>query len=151
MSRNERGMRHAAAGDILDLLQIDAGQRTLAELVGERALATAEIARLRAQIESLTRRTAGAEQAPSRAKAQPYANASAARSQRQTASTNSEPFPPNALMRLKDVSKLVGLSRSSIYKRVADGTFPHAVRVSERSVRWRVQDILDWSAGLAES
>jgi prophage regulatory protein len=54
-------------------------------------------------------------------------------------------------MRLKDVSKLVGLSRSSIYKRVADGTFPHAVRVSERSVRWRVQDILDWSTGLAES
>jgi prophage regulatory protein len=66
------------------------------------------------------------------------------------ASNRAEPFPPNALLRLKDVSRLVGLSRSTIYKRVSDGTFPPPIRVSERSVRWRMQDLLEWTAGLAE-
>jgi prophage regulatory protein len=66
------------------------------------------------------------------------------------ASNRTEPFPPNALLRLKDVCRLVGLSRSSIYTRLADGTFPRPLRLSERSVRWRMQDLLEWTAGLAE-
>lgn len=153
MSRHEHNARFADGGDILDHLQIDAGQRTLAALVSERALAAAEIARLRAQIESLNRRSVGVPPQPqTRADAtRRAANATAARSQWQAASTSVDPFPPNSLMRLKDVSRLVGLSRSSLYKGVADGTFPHPVRVGKRSVRWRVQDILDWSAGLAEA
>lgn len=57
---------------------------------------------------------------------------------------------PSALIRLTDVCRLVGLSRSTIYRRVSDGTFPRPLRASVRSVRWRMQHILDWSAGLAE-
>ena len=146
------GGRYAAASDILDLLRIDAGQRTVAELLGERALAAAEIARLRAQVESLTRGGAvRPDQVQPRAKARPRAaGATAAHSQQQMASNRTEPFPPNALLRLKDVCRLVGLSRSTIYKRVSDGTFPRPLRVSERSVRWRMQDLLEWTAGLAE-
>lgn len=153
MPRYESRARYAGAGDLLDLLRVDGEQLTVAQLLGERALAAAEIARLRAQVESLTRRAAtGPEQVQPRANAmRRAAGATATPPQQEMASNRTEPFPPNALLRLKDVCRLVGLSRSSIYKRVADGTFPHAVRVSERSVRWRVQDILDWSTGLAES
>ena len=136
MSRYERGGRCSGASDILDLLRVDGGQLTVAQLLGERTLAAAEIARLRAQVESLTRRAAtGPEQVQPRANAmRRAAGATATRPQQEMASNRTEPFPPNALLRLKDVCRLVGLSRSSIYTRLADGTFPRPLRVSERSV-----------------
>jgi len=150
--RYESRARYAGAGDLLDLLRVDGEQLTVAQLLGERALAAAEIARLRAQVESLTRRAAtGPEQVQPRANAmRRAAGATATPPQQEMASNRTEPFPPNALLRLKDVCRLVGLSRSSIYKRVADGTFPRPLRVSERSVRWRMQDLQEWTTGLAE-
>ena len=152
MSRYERGGRYTAASDILDLLRVDAGQRTVAELLGERALAAAEIAKLRDQVESLTRRGAVGPERVQRGASETRraAGATAADSPRQTTSNRTEPFPPNALLRLTDVCRLVGLSRSTIYKRVSDGTFPRPLRVSERSVRWRMQDLLEWTGRLAE-
>lgn len=50
MPRPERDGHHVTASDVLDLLRIDGGQLTVAELLGERALAAAEIAGLRAQV-----------------------------------------------------------------------------------------------------
>ena len=152
MPRYERGGRYAGASDILDLLRVDGGQLTVAQLLSERALAAAEIARLRAQVESLTHGGAvKPDRLLPRAKESLRATvATAAHSQQQMASHRAEPFPPNALLRLKDVSRLVGLSRSTIYSRVSDGRFPRPLRVSERSVRWRMQSILEWTAGLAE-
>lgn len=152
MSRQQRDGRYASAYDVLDLLRIDGGRLTVAELLGQRALAVAEIARLRTQVESLTNSTA-ARPSAAQARATEGARTAAvtvARSTQPVATSRTEPFPPNALLRLKDVSRLVGLSRSSIYKRLADGTFPRPLRVSERSVRWRMQDLLEWTAGLAE-
>lgn len=152
VTRYTRDGRPAAAIDILDLLRIDAGQRTVAELVGERALAAAEIARLRAQIVSLAPDALGAPAAGPGAKERPRAaGVTAAHPQRRAASHGDRTFSPEALVRLKDVARLVGLSRSTIYKRVSDGSFPRPLRVSERSVRWRMQDLLEWVAGLAES
>jgi prophage regulatory protein len=152
VSRYEAGRRSAAASDILDLLRIDAGQLSIATLLGERALAAAEIARLRAQVESLTHGGAvRQDRVQPRAKDGPRAaGATAADSRQQVASNRTGPFPPNALLRLADVCRLVGLSRSTIYKRVSDRTFPRPLRVSERSVRWRMQDLLEWTAALAE-
>ena len=150
MPRYESRARYAGAGDLLDLLRVDGEQLTVAQLLGERALAAAEIARLRNQVESLTRCGATGPEQP-RAKAmRRAAGATATRPQQEMASNRTEPFPPNALLRLKDVCRLVGLSRSSIYKRVADGTFPRPLRVSERSARWRMQDLQEWTTGLAE-
>ena len=95
--------------------------------------------------------TTGPEQVQPRANAmRRAAGATATPPQQEMASNRTEPFPPNALLRLKDVCRLVGLSRSSIYKRVADGTFPRPLRVSERSARWRMQDLQEWTIGLAE-
>lgn len=48
---------------------------------------------------------------------------------------------PNALMRRTEVQRETGLSRSTIYKRVKDGTFPAPVKLGERSVAWRVAEI----------
>ena len=152
MSRQQRDGRHASASDVLDLLRIDGGQLTVAELLGQRALAAAEIAKLRTQVESLTYSAAARpKQIQPQAKEGPRTAAvTAAHSTQPEAANHTEPFPPNALLRLADVCRLVGLSRSTIYKRVSDGTFPRPLRVSERSVRWRMQDLQGWTAGLAE-
>jgi len=46
-----------------------------------------------------------------------------------------------AILRRKQVEQIVGLSRSTIYQRMKDGTFPRAVRLGGRMVGWRASDI----------
>ncbi len=46
-----------------------------------------------------------------------------------------------AILRRKQVEHAVGLSRSTIYQRMKDGTFPRPVRLGPGSVGWRVADI----------
>ena len=48
------------------------------------------------------------------------------------------------LLRLPDVLKLTGLSRSSIYRLEALGNFPKRVRLSERATAWREEQVLEW-------
>lgn len=48
------------------------------------------------------------------------------------------------ILRRKDVERSVGLSRSTIYSRIADGTFPAPIPLGERAVGWRASDIDDW-------
>src|SRR5262245_61370688 len=54
-----------------------------------------------------------------------------------------DPATPRAL-RILDVSKRVGLSRSSIWKMVKEGDFPAPCRLSRRSVGWFELDIEPW-------
>ena len=49
-----------------------------------------------------------------------------------------------SLLRLPDVKKLTGLSKSSIYSRIADGTFPRQVALGPRTVVWVDSDIQNW-------
>lgn len=51
---------------------------------------------------------------------------------------------PTRLIRLPEVKSRVGLSRSSIYMRISDGTFPAPVRLGEKSVAWLETDIDTW-------
>jgi excisionase family DNA binding protein len=53
-------------------------------------------------------------------------------------------------LRLKEVCRLFGVSRATVYKRVAEKTSPAPLRISERSVRWRMADLADWSNGLGQ-
>ena len=53
----------------------------------------------------------------------------------------------NRLLRLKEVVQMVGLSRTSIYRLVDSGDFPHPIRVGPRAVRWRLRDIEQWMFG----
>ena len=40
---------------------------------------------------------------------------------------------------------MIGLKRSAIYKYVSEGRFPAPIKVGERSVRWKLADVLAWS------
>jgi prophage regulatory protein len=48
------------------------------------------------------------------------------------------------ILRLTDVKARTGLSRSTIYQRVADGTFPQQISLGARAVGWVEQSITDW-------
>lgn len=48
------------------------------------------------------------------------------------------------ILRLPEVQKVTGLSRSSIYRQVAAEQFPAPVRLSSNSIGWRDTDIDDW-------
>ena len=52
------------------------------------------------------------------------------------------------LLRLPDVRRKTGLSRSAIYRRVADGTFPAPVKIGMRSSAWAGNEIDAWIAQL---
>lgn len=49
-----------------------------------------------------------------------------------------------ALLNCKDVSLLVGLSRSSIWRLEIEGKFPKRVVLSNRCVRWSTQEVEQW-------
>ena len=48
------------------------------------------------------------------------------------------------ILRRDEVSELTGLRRATIYKKVADGSFPTPIRLGARSVGWRLSDIDAW-------
>jgi len=50
----------------------------------------------------------------------------------------------HAILRLPEVKRSTGLSRSTIYLRVAEGTFPKPVSLGGRSVGWLDQEVQDW-------
>jgi prophage regulatory protein len=48
------------------------------------------------------------------------------------------------VLRLAEVIRATGLRRSSIYERVAAGTFPRPIRLSERAVGWLAPEVSAW-------
>jgi prophage regulatory protein len=50
----------------------------------------------------------------------------------------------NAILRLPAVKARTGLSRSTIYLRVSDGSFPSPISLGARSVGWVESDIEEW-------
>jgi prophage regulatory protein len=48
------------------------------------------------------------------------------------------------LLRLPQVKEATGLSKSSIYARIAQGTFPKQIQLSPRIVAWLDSDIQKW-------
>jgi prophage regulatory protein len=48
------------------------------------------------------------------------------------------------ILRLPDVKKTTGLSRSSIYLRIANNEFPKAISLGGRAVGWLNSDIDEW-------
>lgn len=47
-------------------------------------------------------------------------------------------------LKLREVLFSTGLSRSTIYKYIADGLFPKPVSLGERSVAWVEDEVNDW-------
>ena len=55
------------------------------------------------------------------------------------------------ILRLPDVKARTGLSRSTIYARIAQGSFPKPVTLGGRAVGWIEKEVDEWLAGLIES
>lgn len=53
---------------------------------------------------------------------------------------------PDRIIRLKTVLSRTGLSRSTIYRKIADGTFPSQLKISANGAGWHESDINRWVA-----
>jgi prophage regulatory protein len=120
--------------DMLDRLILDPGTRTLGELMQEREWAVGEIRRLRADVDRLSRKHHATRIEREMEQAQGFAPA----------------LNAQRLLRLAEVSTMVGLKRSSIYRYVSEGRFPAPIKVGYRSVRWKLADVLAWRARVRE-
>jgi prophage regulatory protein len=50
------------------------------------------------------------------------------------------------LIRDTEVRHYTGLSKSAIKRSVADGEFPAPVKLGERSIAWRLSEVMHWIA-----
>jgi prophage regulatory protein len=53
---------------------------------------------------------------------------------------------PRKILRLPIVLDRTGLSRSTVYQRVAEGRFPRPVSLGARAVGWVETEVEDWIA-----
>jgi prophage regulatory protein len=53
---------------------------------------------------------------------------------------------PDRIVRMKTVLARTGLSRSTIYRKIAEGTFPPRIKISINGTGWRESDINRWIA-----
>jgi prophage regulatory protein len=56
------------------------------------------------------------------------------------------PTIQHKLLRLPEVKATTGLSKSSIYTRISEGTFPKQIPLGPRLVVWVESDIQNWIA-----
>jgi prophage regulatory protein len=61
-------------------------------------------------------------------------------------SANSDPVENTAprLLNIDQVSKIVGLSRSSIYRFISEERFPRPVKLTDHISRWNVSEVNQW-------
>ncbi len=52
----------------------------------------------------------------------------------------------NKVMRMPDLTGYVGLSRASIYAMMDRGEFPRPIKLGERAVGWKSDDVDAWLA-----
>ena len=62
----------------------------------------------------------------------------------QTSPRDYSSLPAEAVLRLPDVLALVGLSRASVYAKVAERRFPRPIKLTAHACGWRVGDIRAW-------
>lgn len=62
----------------------------------------------------------------------------------------SRPTVGSRLIRLPEVMNRVSLSRTSIYNRMNDGTFPKPVKLGPRAIAWQESSIDEWISDCIE-
>ncbi|MBM3790902.1 MAG: AlpA family phage regulatory protein [Acidobacteria bacterium] len=55
------------------------------------------------------------------------------------------------LVRFRELRRTVPLSRSTIWRKVRDGSFPKPIRMSKSAVGWLASEIQEWIAEQAAS
>jgi len=123
-----KGMTMLPYTNIVERLRIDPGQRTLGELLQDREAALSEIRQLRRDIERLRNTKEGQREALATV----------------LSKATEHEFQSGMLIRISEVCRLVGVCRSTIYRWVSEGSFPQPVRIGDRAVRWRIEDIEAW-------
>lgn len=58
--------------------------------------------------------------------------------------TQTAQIPWQGILRLADVVRLTGLSRSSIYRFESLGQFPARVKLSESASGWKAEQVQEW-------
>ncbi len=53
---------------------------------------------------------------------------------------------PERILRIRTVLNRTGLSRSALYRKVSDGSFPRQVKLGEHSAGWHESAINQWIA-----
>ena len=51
---------------------------------------------------------------------------------------------PDRILRIKTVLERTGLSRSTLYRKIEQGTFPKQVRIASRCAGWRESSVNEW-------
>ena len=54
------------------------------------------------------------------------------------------PEAPDRILRLRVVLERTGLSRSTLYRKMGDGTFPKNIHISVRCAGWRESAVAAW-------
>lgn len=119
--------------DIVSRLRIDPGQRTVGQLLQDREAALYEIVQLRKELESLKNKFSGSQ-----------SMAGLERSVNETA------YRAGTMLRLAEVCKLLGVSKSTIYNKISEGCFPAPVQLGDRMVRWPIDVIEKWKEARIE-
>ncbi|RSV43842.1 AlpA family phage regulatory protein [Sphingomonas sp. ABOLE] len=55
-----------------------------------------------------------------------------------------QPQSHDRILRIKTVLERTGLTRSTLYRKMEAGTFPHNTRISTRCMGWRESAIAEW-------
>ncbi|WP_050453421.1 helix-turn-helix transcriptional regulator [Candidatus Burkholderia verschuerenii] len=53
---------------------------------------------------------------------------------------------PERIVRMETVKSLTGLSQSTIYRKIREGTFPAQLKISANSAGWHASEISRWVA-----
>jgi prophage regulatory protein len=122
--------------DMLDRLCLDPGTRTIAELLHEREWAVGEIRRLRMDVGRLSRKREAMEIEKDLESERDRSVDGVLNAQR--------------LLRLAEVSTMVGLRRSAIYQYISEGSFPAPIKIGIRGVRWKLADVVAWRSQISE-
>lgn len=48
------------------------------------------------------------------------------------------------IVRWKNISDVIGLSKSTVARKIKEGSFPPPMKLSENTVGWAITDIEDW-------
>jgi prophage regulatory protein len=51
---------------------------------------------------------------------------------------------PDRILRLKVVQERTGLCRSTLYRKMQNGTFPRNIKISTRCTGWRESAVAEW-------
>lgn len=51
---------------------------------------------------------------------------------------------PDRILRINAVLDMTGLSRSTMYRKIAGGRFPKPIKIAERCAGWRQSAVTEW-------